>query len=250
MKKTMLIFAFSIPFLAISQVKSPTIKWIGKSNRITNHGAEANSGGIPLQWKSDYTWGAESNWVSPYGVTSHEWNHGNKKLGIPTNAGNNYFRLTVNKYEETRKLNLYQSISLSDLQNALQSDTVFADFQFWSGVAYPTKSNCAYAEVKVLFKDASNKTLDSIYVKRVPGEFRDLDAGTPEAEERGFNVMHELLLTKKTHQVPRGAHSAFVQLQCVFPCAKSKGEEEDETEGEYSNTFFFDNFSLGFFTIE
>lgn len=139
---------------------------------------------------------------------------------------------------------------MSDLQSSLQNDTVFANFQFWSGVAYPSKSNCAYTEIKVLFKDASNKTLDSICVKRVSGEFRDLDAGTAEAEERGFNVMHEMLFTKKTHQVPRGAYSALVQLQCVFPCAKFKGEEEDETEGEYSNTFFFDNFSLGFFMIE
>ena len=229
------------------QAQSQQIAWIGKSNSILNPGAEANSDGTPLQWKSDFTMGAESNWVSDYGRTSHEWNHGEKKLGLPTNPGNNYFRLTVNKYEETRKLNLFQSISLSDLQNALQNDTVIAQFQFWSGVTYPTKTNCAFAEVKVLFKDASGKTLDSIYVKRIPGEFRDLDAGTPEAEERGFNVMHEMLLTKKTHQVPREAQSALVHLQCSFPCAKFIGEEEDETEGELSNTFFFDNLSLGFY---
>ena len=232
------------------QAQSQQIAWIGKSNRILNPGAEANSDGAPLLWKSDFTVGGESNWVSDYGRMSHEWNHGEKKLGLPLNPGNNYFRLTVSKHEETRKLNLFQSISLSDLQNMPQQDTVMADFQFWSGVTYPTKTNCAFAEVKVLFKDASGKTLDSIYVKRIPGEFRDLDAGTPEAEERGFNVMHEMLLTKKTHQVPRQAQTALVHLQCSFPCAKFIGEEEDETEGELSNTFFFDNLSLGFFTLE
>ena len=232
------------------QAQSQQIAWIGKSNRILNPGAEANSDGAPLLWKSDFTVGGESNWVSDYGRMSHEWNHGEKKLGLPVNPGNNYFRLTVSKHEETRKLNLFQSISLSDLQNMPQQDTVMADFQFWSGVTYPTKTNCAFAEVKVLFKDASGKTLDSIYVKRIPGEFRDLDAGTPEAEERGFNVMHEMLLTKKTHQVPRQAQTALVHLQCSFPCAKFIGEEEDETEGELSNTFFFDNLSLGFFTLE
>ena len=229
------------------QAQSQQIAWIGKSNRILNPGAEANSDGAPLLWKSDFTVGGESNWVSDYGRMSHEWNHGEKKLGLPVNPGNNYFRLTVSKHEETRKLNLFQSISLSDLQNMPQQDTVMADFQFWSGVTYPTKTNCAFAEVKVLFKDASGKTLDSIYVKRIPGEFRDLDAGTPEAEERGFNVMHEMLLTKKTHQVPRQAQTALVHLQCSFPCAKFIGEEEDETEGELSNTFFFDNLSLGFY---
>ena len=232
------------------QAQSQQIAWIGKSNRILNPGAEANSDGAPLLWKSDFTVGGESNWVSDYGRMSHEWNHGEKKLGLPVNPGNNYFRLTVSKHEEWRKLNLFQSISLSDLQNMPQQDTVMADFQFWSGVTYPTKTNCAFAEVKVLFKDASGKTLDSIYVKRIPGEFRDLDAGTPEAEERGFTVMHEMLLTKKTHQVPRQAQTALVHLQCSFPCAKFIGEEEDETEGELSNTFFFDNLSLGFFTLE
>jgi len=247
MKTHLTLFTFFSAFCLLGQVNSNQIAWIGKSNRILNPGAEANSDGAPLLWKSDFTVGGESNWVSDYGRMSHEWNHGEKKLGLPVNPGNNYFRLTVSKHEETRKLNLFQSISLSDLQNMPQQDTVMADFQFWTGVTYPTKTNCAFAEVKVLFKDASGKSLDSIYVKRIPGEFRDLDAGTPEAEERGFNVMHEMLLTKKTHQVPRQAQTALVHLQCSFPCAKFIGEEEDETEGELSNTFFFDNLSLGFY---
>ena len=247
MKTHLTLFTFFSAFCLFGQVKSNQIAWIGKSNRILNPGAEANSDGAPLLWKSDFTVGGESNWVSDYGRMSHEWNHGEKKLGLPVNPGNNYFRLTVSKHEETRKLNLFQSISLSDLQNMPQQDTVMADFQFWSGVTYPTKTNCAFAEVKVLFKDASGKTIDSIYVKRIPGEFRDLDAGTPEAEERGFNVMHEMQFTQKTHQVPREAQTALVHLQCSFPCAKFIGEEEDETEGELSNTFFFDNLSLGFY---
>jgi hypothetical protein len=231
----------------VGQTKQENPSWIGKSNRILNPGAESNNDGAPLNWKSDFSLGAESNWVSEYGVTSHEWNHGAKKLGLPNNPGNNYFRLTVNKNEETRKLNIFQSISLGDAQIALQKDTVMADFQFWSGITYPNKTNCALAEVKVFFKDVGGKTLDSIYVKRVPSEFRDLDEGTPEAEERGFNVMHEMVLTKKTHQVPRETQTALLHIQCEFPCAKFIDEEEDETEGELSNTFFFDNLSLGFY---
>lgn len=243
MRKLILIYAFYLPYIAIAQVKSPTIKWIGKSNRISNPGAESNDDLLPLLWKSDFqNW--EAHLISGYGVTSHEWNHGQKK-GIPANSGNNYFRLTVNEVEETRKFNLFQSISLSDLRNSLQNDTVFADFQFWSGVVYPNKSNCAFAEIKVIFKDMSDKSIDSIYVKRVPGEFRDLDAGTPEAEERGFNVMHEMLLTKKIHQVPKRAQSAVVHFQCEFPCGKVEESEEQDF-----NIFFFDNFSLGFYVIE
>ncbi|MEY4141459.1 MAG: hypothetical protein RL110_830, partial [Bacteroidota bacterium] len=64
------------------QAQSQQIAWIGKSNRILNPGAEANSDGAPLQWKSDFTVGGESNWVSDYGRMSHEWNHGEKKLGL------------------------------------------------------------------------------------------------------------------------------------------------------------------------
>lgn len=82
----LILIGISITYLGQYQKDNPI--WIGKSNRITNPGAE-------------------SNWVSPHGVTSHEWNHDDKKLGLPTNPGNNYFRLTVNKYEETRKINLF-----------------------------------------------------------------------------------------------------------------------------------------------
>ena len=242
-----LFFTLLISMQAFAQKNYPPLQWLGKPNRITNPGAEANSEGAPLHWKSSFSLGAESNWVSAYGVTSHEWNHGEKKLGLPTNPGNNYFRLTVNKYDETRKLNVFQIINLDDIQNVLQADTVIADFQSWIGVAYPVPSNCAYTEVKVLFKDLSGKDLDSIYIKRTPGEFRDLDAGTPAAEERGFNVMHELLLSKATKQVPKVTKQALVKIHCEYPCAKFKGEEQDETEAELSNTFFFDNISLGFY---
>lgn len=242
-----LFFTLLVSMQAFAQKNNPPIQWLGKPNRIANPGAESNSDGAPLHWKSNFSLGAESNWVSAYGVTSHEWNHGEKKLGLPTNPGNNYFRLTVNKYDETRKLNVFQIINLDDIQNVLQADTVIADFQSWIGVAYPVPSNCAYTEVKVLFKDLSGKDLDSIYIKRTPGEFRDLDAGTPAAEERGFNVMHELLLSKATKQVPKGTKQALVKIHCEYPCAKFKGEEQDETEAELSNTFFFDNISLGFY---
>ena len=106
MHKLLLIVFVSISIVCVGQKENPI--WLGKSNRILNPGAELNSEGAPLLWKTDFSVGAESNWVSPYGVTSHEWNHGEKKLGLPTNPGNNYFRLTVNKYEETRKINLFQ----------------------------------------------------------------------------------------------------------------------------------------------
>lgn len=240
---TSLIF---IPFLSFSQNK-PLIPWIGKPNRIANPGAEANNSGAPLNWKSDYAIGAESNWVSEYGVTSHEWNHGNKKLGIPKNPGNNYFRLTVSREQESRKLNLFQTMNLEDIQVALNSDTVIADFQVWIGSNYTTKTNCSYTEVKVLFSDASGKLLDSIFVKRVPGEFKDLDAGTPEAEERGFNVMHEMQRSAIAKQVPKGTIKAVVKVHCEYPCNKHEREDEEESQGEFSNTFFFDNFSLGFY---
>jgi len=60
-------------------------------------------------------------------------------------------------------------------------------------------------------------------------------------------VMHELLLSKATTQVPKGTKQALVKINCEYPCAKFKGEEQDETEAELSNTFFFDNISLGFY---
>lgn len=245
MHKLLLIVFVSISIVCIGQKENPI--WLGKSNRILNPGAELNSEGAPLLWKTDFSVGAESNWVSPYGVTSHEWNHGDKKLGLPTNPGNNYFRLTVNKYEETRKINLFQIVNIDDIQSTLARDTVIAVFQAWIGVNYPNSSNCAYTEIKVLFTNTEGKEIDSIYIKKTPGEFKDLDAGTPEAEERGFNVMHELLLSKISKEVPKGTKQMLVKIQCEFPCAKFKGEEQDETEAELSNIFFFDNFSLGFY---
>lgn len=234
-----------VPLLSFSQPK-PVKSWIGKPNRIINPGAESNNAGAPLYWKSDYTLGAESNWVSEYGVTSHEWNHGTKKLGIPKSPGNNYFRLTVNKEEEHRKINLFQSVNLDDIQVVLNSDTVMAEFHVWIGSNYTTKSNCAFTEVKVLLYDSAGIVLDSIFVRKTPGEFRDLDAGTPDAEERGFNVMHEMLCSSFTRQVPRGTRQAFVKIQCEYPCAKHMNDDA-ESQGEFSNTFFFDNISLGFY---
>ena len=242
-----LFFTLLVSMQAFAQKNNPPIQWLGKPNRIANPGAESNSDGAPLHWKSDFSLGAESNWVSAYGVTSHEWNHGEKKLGLPTNPGNNYFRLTVNKYEETRKINLFQLVNVDDIHSALDSDTVIAVFQAWIGVNYPNSSNCAYTEIKVLFTNTEGKGIDSMYIKKTPGEFKDLDAGTPEAEERGFNVMHELLLSKISKEVPKGTKQMLVKIQCEFPCAKFKGEDQDETEAELSNIFFFDNFSLGFY---
>ena len=169
-------FVFCISVATNFQAQKQELNWVGKSNRIVNPGAESNSSGAPLLWKTDYARGSESNWVSEYGVTSHEWNHGAIKAGLPTQPGANYFRLTVDKYNETRKLNIYQSIRIDDLHATLIVDTVMANFSCWIGSTYTTKTNCSFAEVKVIFKDGSGKPLDSIYIKKTPGEFKDLDA--------------------------------------------------------------------------
>ena len=85
---TFLFFAIAST-LFYSQSAKNKIIWLGTQNRILNPGAEANAYGCPLHWKSDYAIGAESNWVSEYGITSHEWNHGTQKLGLPAQPGNN-----------------------------------------------------------------------------------------------------------------------------------------------------------------
>ncbi|MEY5134214.1 MAG: hypothetical protein RLZZ198_2218 [Bacteroidota bacterium] len=239
-------FVFCISVATNFQAQKQELNWVGKSNRIVNPGAESNSSGAPLLWKTDYARGSESNWVSEYGVTSHEWNHGAVKAGLPTQPGANYFRLTVDKYNETRKLNIYQSIRIDDLHATLLVDTVMANFSCWIGSTYTTKTNCSFAEVKVIFKDGSGNPLDSIYIKKTPGEFRDLDAGTPEAEERGFNVMHEMKQFSLWHELPKKSKEALVFVYCEYPCEKFIEESEEESEGEHANTFFFDNFSLGF----
>jgi len=239
-------FVFCISIAMSFHAQKQEFNWVGKSNRIVNSGAESNSSGAPLHWKTDYARGSESNWVSEYGVTSHEWNHGAVKAGLPAQPGANYFRLTVDKYNETRKLNIYQSLRIDDLHATLLADTVMANFSCWIGSTYTTKTNCSFAEVKVIFKDGSGKPLDSIYIKKTPGEFRDLDAGTPEAEERGFNIMHEMKQFSLWHELPKNSKEALVFVYCEYPCEKFIEESEEESEGEHANTFFFDNFSLGF----
>lgn len=245
--KNFLVLVLIIPFLGFTQVNDQNLQWIGKPNRIINPGAESNSAGAPINWKSNFELGAESNWVSEYGVTSHEWNHGSKKLGLPINPGNNYFRLTVSKYDDNRKINLYQNVNLDDLQSSLKLDSIFVNFQFWVGSNYNSPNNCSYTEIKVLFKDNFGKLLDSIYLKKLPKEFKDLDANTPESEERGFNVMHEMKLFTLTSIVPKESRVATINVHCEYPCDKFTNEEEEETESEKSNTFFFDNFQLGFY---
>ncbi|MEY4602917.1 MAG: hypothetical protein RIT43_209 [Bacteroidota bacterium] len=247
MKKLLVIFcAFS--FALFGQTKKEETAWIGTQNRIENPGAESNSDGYPNKWNSDYyNRGEESNWVSNYGAMSHEWNHGDKMLGLPKNPGNNYFRLTVTRNDEQRKINLRQNILLDDVQSILKIDTVMASFKVSIGSVYYNPANCSFAEVKVLFKSANGKTLDSIYVRKTPAEFRDLDAGTPEAEERGFSVMHEFKTFENGMRVPVEATNAEVRVYCEFPCNKSVNEEDDASDSENANTFFFDNFFLGFY---
>lgn len=235
------------PVLCCSQSDPQITKWIGKPNRIANPGAEANVSSKPNFWETDFPAAGESNWVSSYGTTSHEWNHGDKKLGIPANAENNYFRLSVNRNQENRKINIYQKIALNDLQPSLLKDTVMAVFRVFVGSGYNTPKNCSFAEIKVLFYNPTGKVVDSIYMKRAPNEFRDLDAGTPEAEERGFNVMHEFKGFAFTRMMRADITTARVEAYCEFPCNKHLTEEDEESEGENANTFFFDNFLLGFY---
>jgi hypothetical protein len=233
--------------LSLMSQKDKSNSWIGNQNRILNPGAELNSEGQPLYWKSDYVFGSESNWVSPYGVTSHEWNHGEKKLGLAPNSGNNYFRLTVTKHDETRKINLFQIIPLSDIQKRFLIDTIMAKFNFAVASNYNTKTNCSFTKVSLSFLDENGTSLDSINFKKIPSEFRDLDEGTTEAMERGFNVMHEFINQEKSVLVPKKTVSAKVEIYCEFPCNVNQNEENEEIESENSNTFFFDNFFLGFY---
>lgn len=235
-------------FTLIGQTKKDDTVWIGNLNRIENPGAELNSDGYPEKWSSNYyNKGEESNWVSSYGAMSHEWNHGDKMLGLPKNSGNNYFRLTVTRNDEQRKINLHQTIRLDDVQSILKTDTVMASFKVSIGSVYYNPKNCSFADVKVLFKNANGKRLDSIYVRNTPADFRDLDAGTPEAEERGFSVMHEFKTFENGIRIPVEATIGEVIVYCEFPCNKSLNKEDDVSESENANTFFFDNFFLGFY---
>jgi hypothetical protein len=236
-----------LPAMMIAQTKEKSPEWIGKVNRIANPGAEANSEGKPLAWQTDFATAGESNWVSPYGVTSHEWTHGEKKLGLPPNPGNNYFRLSVNRNQEMRILNIYQKIPLSDLQPVLAKDTVIATFRVDVASNYNTPKNCSFALIRVLFYDQAGSVIDSFQVKRILSEFRDLDAGTPDAVDRGFNVMHEFKPFTASGMLSPKVVYARVEARCEFPCSKHVKEDEEETEGELANTFFFDNFSLGFY---
>lgn len=247
MKYLILNFLLAMPLFLGAQNEEKIIKWIGKPNRINNPGAEANVSSKPNFWQTDFPAAGESNWVSSYGTTSHEWNHGDKKLGIPPNAENNYFRLSVTRNEENRKINIYQKISLSDLQAYLQKDTVVAVFRFYVGSGYNTPKNCSFAEIRTIFYNQTGIAVDSFYMKRTPNEFRDLDAGTPEAEERGFNVMHELKMYAFSRMMRPDIVIAKVEAYCEFPCNKHIMEEDEESEGENANTFFFDNFMLGFY---
>lgn len=98
-----LFFVGLLLVLTLSAQQKP-IQWIGKTNWILNPGAEANSDQRPLQWITDFPDNKENDWVSDYGRMSHEWNHGSLK-GLPSNPGNNYFRLTVNNEPKDRKIN-------------------------------------------------------------------------------------------------------------------------------------------------
>lgn len=247
--KQLLILTVFIPAFCFGQAKKTL--WIAAQNRLLNPGAEQNDSNLPKQWKTDYykdTMEYESNWVSAYGVTAHEWNHGSKPLGLAANSGNNYFRLTVSNALETRKINLYQTVNLRDLKAFLIKDTVMAHFSVAVASYDYSERNCSFAEITVLFLNASGAVLDSIYLKKVPKEFNDLDANSQEAVDRGFSVMHEFQVLNKTIEVPKGTESAKVLVYCEYPCSVNLSKDlEDNNEGAMSNTFYFDNFQLGFY---
>jgi hypothetical protein len=241
-------FLFVVFFINVSVVLSQASKspqWLIKSNWILNPGAEANDNSIPLKWKTDFKESGESNWVSAYGVTSHEWNSGGKMLGLPESAGNNYFRLTVNNHDGNRKINLYQEIALSEIQNYLTKDTVMASFscQIASNSFLP--ENCSFSEVRLIYLDDSKQIVDSLIFRRVPSEFKDLDANSQETIDRGFSVMHEFKALSSNHQVNSKARNLRLEIYAEFPCYVKN--EDDETPFNYSNTFFFDNLFLGFY---
>lgn len=231
--------------LPIFAQQSKSIEWLIKPNWILNPGAESNDNSLPKNWKTDFPGGGESNWVSPYGVTSHEWNSGNRMLGLPPNAGNNYFRLNVNNESHLRRINLYQEFSIADLTSILLEDTVMATFSCQIASNEFTAENCSYSKVKVTYTDDQKSILDSIIFHRAPSQFRDLDANSAESTERGFSVMHEFQPINSSHQVPLKAKNVRVELYVEFPCFVKT--EEDESPLNYSNTFFFDNVSLGFY---
>jgi hypothetical protein len=229
---------------SFTQIKE-NVQWLGKSNRILNPGAEANDNAIPLYWKTDFPNNGETNWVSPYGVTSHEWNSGSKPLGLPSNAGMNYFRLTVNNHEGIRKVNLYQDVFLTDLKLPSVKDSVIAVFSCQVASNSYLAENCSFAKIRLYYSDEKENIVDSLSFHRVPAQFKDVDADSPESIERGFSVMHEFQTLKDTRILHSEAMKVRVELYCEFPCYVKS--EDDQGPEIYANTFFFDNITLGFF---
>jgi hypothetical protein len=236
---------FSLGFLVIlSQDEISKVEWIGKRNRLENPGAESISGNFPISWKTNFIDSGESDFWSTYGVTSHEWNSNEEIIGLPQNAGSNYFRIMVNRTYEKRESNLYQIINIDDLSNQDGEYKFIAVLSGNIAANYYTKTNCAIAELKMLFLNSEGIAIDSLKIEKKAQEFRDLDANSELSLERGFSVMHEFIPVQEMMQIPMDSKKIKVELYCYFPCNLN---QESVHEEENFNVFYFDNIALGFF---
>lgn len=229
---------------AFAQQKDKLI-WIGSENRIQNPGAESNIDALPLFWKTDNKEIADNDFSSVYGVTSHEWNSGSKMLGLPKNCGNNYLRINVSNETSKNKVNLYQDIDLVDLKKSLSEDTIIAFFSAEIASNSYDPENCSFTELRLIVFYNNTKVTDTIKFKKVPAEFKDLDVTDPSSIERGFSVMHQFQKQQHSFIVKPQTIKIRMELYAEYPC-KPK-HEEDDNEFIGTNTFYFDNLSLGFY---
>ncbi|MFM7770915.1 MAG: hypothetical protein ACKO8Q_10200 [Bacteroidota bacterium] len=241
--KTVLIGLFSLSTAVVfSQADLSKVTWVGKKNLIVNPGGESISGNFPSSWKTDFPDSGESDFWSTYGVTSHEWSSNEKIIGLPANAGNNYFRIMVNRTEEKRESNLYQIIKIDDLLIQANGAELTAVMSGNIAANYYSKGNCATVELKISFLNSDDVVLDSLIVKKKSQEFRDLDEKSELSIERGFSVMHEFIPVQESRVISKGTKKIKVEMYCLFPCNWS---QESEHEEDNFNVFFFDNLSLG-----
>jgi hypothetical protein len=242
--KTLLFISLILIYSNLLAQQKEKISWIGNQNRIQNPGAEANIDNLPSFWKTDNNEVATNDFSSEYGVTSHEWNSGTTMLGLPKNCGKNYFRIHVNNETSKNKVNLYQEIDLADLKKVLSEDTVMAVFSAEIASNSYQPENCSFAELRLVLFHYNSKS-DTLKYKKIPAEFKDLDVNDPNSIERGFSVMHQFQRIQQSFALSPDIRKIKIELYAEYPC-KPKNEEDD-SEYVGSNTFFFDNLSLGFY---
>ncbi len=175
---------------------------------------------------------------------SHEWNHGLLK-GLPTNPGNNYFRLSINNESRDRKVNIYQDFLLANISKDLAEDTILFVFSGQVASYYTQKENCTFTDIKLIFYNESNKVIDSSIIRKTPVDFRYIEEEGVDEADKGHSALHEFQSFSNSKEVPKTANKVRVELYCEFPCFVKNAE--DESEGSVFNTFFFDNLYLGFY---